>query len=109
MPWQFGKYNFFSFHCFFVKRLGKQYTGSMEISNHGELFVDNSINAGGNFVPVMTVCEYNWLECPLALANYIWFEAVTDVVDCLANEGILWRVSRNYLTYFKTFSFRVVK
>ncbi|OXU18125.1 hypothetical protein TSAR_013290 [Trichomalopsis sarcophagae] len=46
---------------------------------------------GGHFEPVLTTCALDWLECPFALADYIWSEVVTDVAECLANESILWR------------------
>ncbi|CAK9816613.1 hypothetical protein ANTPLA_LOCUS9033 [Anthophora plagiata] len=38
------------------------------------------------------ICEIDWKECPRAIANYIWNEIVTDVLDCLKNESIIWRV-----------------
>ncbi|XP_032455351.1 uncharacterized protein LOC116738572 isoform X2 [Nasonia vitripennis] len=47
---------------------------------------------GGHFEPVLTTCALDWLECPFALADYIWSEVVTDVAECLANEAILWRI-----------------
>ncbi|XP_076632358.1 uncharacterized protein LOC143347228 [Colletes latitarsis] len=46
---------------------------------------------GGNFEPVQMICEVDWKECPKAIANYIWSEIVTDVLDCLKNEEIVWR------------------
>ncbi|XP_076657980.1 uncharacterized protein LOC143362054 [Halictus rubicundus] len=43
---------------------------------------------GGNLEPVQMVCEVDWMECPKAIANYVWSEIVTDVVDCLT-QGII--------------------
>lgn len=48
--------------------------------------------AGGNLQPVRMICEFDWRECPSAIVSYIWSEIVTDVVDCLTNEWMLWRV-----------------
>ncbi|XP_076247446.1 uncharacterized protein LOC143187239 [Calliopsis andreniformis] len=47
---------------------------------------------GGNLEPVQMICEVDWRECPKAIVNYVWSEIVTDVLDCLTNEGIVWRV-----------------
>ncbi|XP_034183816.2 uncharacterized protein LOC117605998 isoform X1 [Osmia lignaria lignaria] len=47
---------------------------------------------GGNLEPVQMICELNWKQCPKAIANYIWDEIVTDVLDCLNNESIIWRI-----------------
>ncbi|XP_036143207.1 uncharacterized protein LOC114255687 [Monomorium pharaonis] len=45
---------------------------------------------GGNFETVAITCETNWKECVIAVANYLWSEVVSDVVDYLAKEGIMW-------------------
>ncbi|EZA47836.1 hypothetical protein X777_15155 [Ooceraea biroi] len=45
---------------------------------------------GGNFQVVATKCEENWRECAIAIANYLWCEMVSDVVDCLGKEGMIW-------------------
>ncbi|KAK0098622.1 hypothetical protein PV326_005955 [Microctonus aethiopoides] len=47
---------------------------------------------GGNLQRVRLICELNWRECPLAIANYIWSEIVTDVVECVTSEGTLLRI-----------------
>ncbi|XP_076752622.1 uncharacterized protein LOC143424451 [Xylocopa sonorina] len=47
---------------------------------------------GGNLEPVQMICETDWKECPKAIASYVWSEIVTDVLDCLRNENIVWRV-----------------
>ncbi|XP_044020220.1 MATH and LRR domain-containing protein PFE0570w-like [Aphidius gifuensis] len=47
---------------------------------------------GGNLQPVRFICEFDWRECPSAIAHYIWSEIVTDVVDCVTNESTMWRV-----------------
>ncbi|XP_076398343.1 uncharacterized protein LOC143266668 isoform X2 [Megachile rotundata] len=47
---------------------------------------------GGNLEPVQMICELDWRECPKAIANYVWNEIVTDVLDCLNNEGTVWRI-----------------
>ncbi|XP_078039131.1 uncharacterized protein LOC144471184 [Augochlora pura] len=46
---------------------------------------------GGNLEPVQMVCEVDWKECPRAIANYVWSEIVTDVVDCMT-QGIILKV-----------------
>ncbi|XP_068990921.1 putative leucine-rich repeat-containing protein DDB_G0290503 [Neodiprion pinetum] len=48
-------------------------------------------NFGGNLEPVRMICEYDWKECPIAVASYVWREIVTDVVDSLTREIHLWR------------------
>lgn len=45
---------------------------------------------GGNFETVTVTCETTWKECVIAIANYLWCEVVSDVVDYLAKEGIIW-------------------
>ncbi|XP_066601165.1 uncharacterized protein [Prorops nasuta] len=47
---------------------------------------------GGNFEPVKVICQVDWKGCPKAIANYIWSEIVTDVVDFMSNDGTVWRV-----------------
>ncbi|XP_011691868.1 PREDICTED: uncharacterized protein LOC105452459 isoform X2 [Wasmannia auropunctata] len=46
--------------------------------------------SGGNFETVAVTCETSWKECVIAVANYLWSEVVSDVVDYLAKEGIIW-------------------
>ncbi|XP_024943929.1 protein PF14_0175 isoform X2 [Cephus cinctus] len=52
---------------------------------------------GGNVEPVKTICELNWHECPGAIFNYIWSEIVTDVVECLSSETMLWRILATFV------------
>ncbi|KAL7298665.1 hypothetical protein TKK_0008429 [Trichogramma kaykai] len=47
---------------------------------------------GGNFESVATICNYDWLDCPHALIDYVWSEVVTDVAECLATETFLWKI-----------------
>ncbi|XP_018349596.1 PREDICTED: uncharacterized protein LOC108752903 isoform X2 [Trachymyrmex septentrionalis] len=56
---------------------------------------------GGNFETVAVTCETNWKDCVIATANYLWSEVVSDVVDYLAKEGIIWdlELKINVLTY----------
>lgn len=58
-----------------------------------QIRIDGNVS-GGNFEPVAIICETNWKECIIAVANYLWSEVVSDVVDYLAKEGIIW--VRNY-------------
>ncbi|XP_072767898.1 uncharacterized protein [Anoplolepis gracilipes] len=45
---------------------------------------------GGNFETVAVTCERRWKECVIAVANYLWCEVVSDVVDYLTKEEIIW-------------------
>ncbi|KAG7205828.1 hypothetical protein KM043_007769 [Ampulex compressa] len=66
--------------------------------NNAESLSDLQCNAayglcsGGNLEPARIVCEVDWRECPRAIANYVWTEIVTDVVDFLTGEWMIWRV-----------------
>jgi len=55
--------------------------------------------SGGNFETVAITCETNWKECVIAVANYLWSEVVSDVVDYLAKEGIIWVCNCTYTLY----------
>ncbi|KAK0073849.1 hypothetical protein PV326_013008 [Microctonus aethiopoides] len=46
----------------------------------------------GNLQRVRLIYELNWRECPLAIANYIWSEIVTNVVGCVTSEATLLRL-----------------
>ncbi|XP_067212886.1 uncharacterized protein [Linepithema humile] len=46
---------------------------------------------GGNFEAAAVMCETtNWQECVITVANYLWCEMVSDVVEYFAKDGIIW-------------------
>ncbi|XP_020299530.1 uncharacterized protein LOC109863616 isoform X2 [Pseudomyrmex gracilis] len=45
---------------------------------------------GGNFEAVAICYDTNWRYCVKAVANYFWSEIVSDVVDYIAKEGLIW-------------------
>jgi len=61
-----------------------------ETYTHFERNLKSENLLGGNFEMVTTKCETNWKECAIAIANYIWCEMVSDVVDYLGKEGMIW-------------------
>lgn len=73
-------------------QFGKILEGIKE--NEIQASILSDLYAGGNLKPLQMVCEVDWKECPKAIVNYIWSEIVTDVLDCLKNEWIAWRVQR---------------
>ncbi|XP_076228733.1 uncharacterized protein LOC143175141 [Nomia melanderi] len=57
---------------------------------------------GGNLEPVHMICEVDWKECPKAIANYIWSEIVTDVLDYLTEKLVLQALNVIFICLVKT-------